>query len=166
MTTPSSTYQEALAAVIAADNAFVDASIAEIQRLMPEGVAAVYVHLNDTPRLAVWTWVDANGADVLDDTSDAYDSMEEVAAALGWHDFYEADNYLLESPVSDEHGDTVWKIERAEVGGQPDEERPEWSGNNTGWKAWLGATPEQGQRILEAMAADPRDVDTAQVPVA
>jgi hypothetical protein len=47
--------------------------------------------------------------------SDAYDSMEEVAACLGWHEFEQADNYLLKAPVSDENRDTVWKIERAEA---------------------------------------------------
>lgn len=103
-------YRDALNAVIDADNAFAAASIAEIRRLMPDHVAVVHVEINDTPRLAVRDWLDADGESVLDDMHPAYDAMDDVAASIGWREWDDADSWLLRV----DGDNTAWKIEREE----------------------------------------------------
>lgn len=111
--TTSTAYQDARRAAIGAENAFRDAAVSEIQRLMPDGVIALIFALNDTPRLAFEAFLvegDADGeereAEEIDDFAGQpylYDNLDSIAMELGFRDFEDADNELMRlNPDSDE----------------------------------------------------------------
>jgi hypothetical protein len=93
-------YRAAVQAVVAADNAFVEASIKEIQRLMPDGVRLLF-EINDTPRLTFSGFVsrgeeyDGEDIDTLFVADGLYDALDEVAMQLGWRDWEDADAWLM-----------------------------------------------------------------------
>lgn len=63
MTTYAHAYIDAWHALISAQNEFWHASIAELQRLMPDHVDALIFTVNDTPRLAFDAYVDVDGVE-------------------------------------------------------------------------------------------------------
>ena len=87
---------------------------AEIRRLMPEGVSAVILSINDTPRLTVDSYVDGEGNEVdpyewdgAEDTAD-FDVLDQIAGDM--EDFtWEEDDTFLMSEGDGEH----FRIERA-----------------------------------------------------
>lgn len=98
----SEPYREAVRVIVAAEAAFWAASLREAVRLMPDTVAALILRVNDTPRLAFDSYLDALGkehdAEDIDDQLRApglFDAIDEVAMQLGVGDPEEAAAWLL-----------------------------------------------------------------------
>lgn len=102
MSNRSPEYVDAVQAVIAADEAFGQASIAEMRRLMPEGVEALILRVNDTPRLTFDAFIDADGEeqeaediDLIIRDGEVYDAIDEVAMQMDIRDNEDASNWFV-----------------------------------------------------------------------
>lgn len=80
-----------------ADLGFREAFIAEVKRVMPEGVEAVLFYINDTPRLTVGEMLNRHGISVGEyELSDVFDFIDTAASELGVRDYEDADIFLDE----------------------------------------------------------------------
>lgn len=104
---PSATYEAERASYWRAQEDFRDLAQAEMIRLMPEGIAALVIELNDAdpPRLSVVAYRDPDGTDHYpEDWADGaddqgrYDALDQIAADLDVSDWHEADGFLFGDP--------------------------------------------------------------------
>jgi hypothetical protein len=99
-----SEYTDMRAAYWELQREFRNAAIAEIVRLMPDGVDTVVLEVNDTPRLAVVDMLDANGdslqgGDYWDEFQ--HDLLDQIANDMEAYTWDEADSFLpSEAPGS------------------------------------------------------------------
>ena len=95
----STEYNEVRAAYWDAQSQFRQAAIDEMFRLAPAEVDTIVLELNDTPRLSLHTFLDANDADLSDET-EVWDLVDSIASDMEVGDWDEADSFLLrgESP--------------------------------------------------------------------
>jgi len=111
-TARSPEYTAALNAIIAAENAFHEAGLAELHRLMPDDVSALIFTINDTPRLSFDAYRDLNGEEFeAEDIGpyDLYDHIDEVAMEMGFREWDDADNWLMRDTTDEER----FMLERA-----------------------------------------------------
>lgn len=73
-----------------------NAAAEEIRRLMPEGVQTVVFTINDTPRLALDAYRDAQGEEIeVDQTTDPLaDLIDTIASETECRDWYDAADFL------------------------------------------------------------------------
>ncbi|MGN6325794.1 hypothetical protein [Pseudolysinimonas sp.] len=107
---PSAHYQRMRQAYWSAADAFRETAIAEVCALMPEGVHAVLLELNETPRLAVTDLVDSDFNSLMEkwDPSPELDAIDHVFFEMELHTWDDADNLLRRHGVNGfivEHGE-------------------------------------------------------------
>ncbi|GAB2699213.1 dGTP triphosphohydrolase [Microbacterium marinum] len=78
---------------------FREAAVAEMERQMTEGIHAVILEINDTPRLAVADLLDADGKSVMHDADGEehpqWDVLDSIAADMEVFTWDEGDSFLF-----------------------------------------------------------------------
>lgn len=115
MTPLSDQYQQAYQRFGEAALDFQHAALDEIRSLIPEHIHGVLVHLNDTPRLALWGAVDGDGnEDAFFGETEEGEAIDQIAADLDFTDFDQPDSLLIRHEPDGWSIDTRWIITREE----------------------------------------------------
>ncbi|MFD5864378.1 hypothetical protein ACFWGP_05465 [Agromyces sp. NPDC127015] len=76
-----------------------ETSIRELARLIPEGCVAAILELNETPRMAVHAFRDADSNDLDPTEFEGFDQIDDVAMQLDFADWEGADSWLMRDTV-------------------------------------------------------------------
>lgn len=90
-------YDKARATYWDAQRAFRDVAVATIAAAIPEGMAYAVFEINDTPRLSLSCYLDADGNEHHDDTAEPWDTIDDIANDTEAYNWDEADSFMPEN---------------------------------------------------------------------